>query len=153
MRFLRQEYWSGLPFPLPVDLPNTGMKPMSPAWQADSLPLSHLGSPILNTGLSHCSGSSVLAWRIPGTAEPGGLPSLGSLRVRHDWSDLAVAVAVDNMTWVMWITSLNFSEVLEIILGKGKKTGMKCSSCHLSPGLCVRGDILSSWGVITSSPS
>ena len=29
--------------------------------------------------------SSVLAWRIPGTAEPGGLPSLGSHRVRHDW--------------------------------------------------------------------
>ena len=37
--------------------------------------------------------SSVLAWRIPGTGEPGGLPSMGSPRVRHDWSDLAVAVA------------------------------------------------------------
>ena len=36
--------------------------------------------------------SSVLAWRISGTAEPGGLPSMGSHRVRHDWSDLAVAV-------------------------------------------------------------
>ena len=33
--------------------------------------------------------SSVLAWRIPGTGEPGGLPSLGSHRVGHDWSDLA----------------------------------------------------------------
>ena len=37
--------------------------------------------------------SSVLAWRIPGVGEPGGLPSLGSHRVRHDWSDLAAAVA------------------------------------------------------------
>ena len=36
--------------------------------------------------------SSVLAWRIPGTAEPGGLPSMGSHRVGHDWSDLAAAV-------------------------------------------------------------
>ena len=36
--------------------------------------------------------SSVLAWRIPGTGEPGGLPSTASHRVRHDWSDLAVAV-------------------------------------------------------------
>ena len=36
--------------------------------------------------------SSVLAWRIPGTVEPGGLPSVGSHRVGHDWSDLAVAV-------------------------------------------------------------
>ena len=33
--------------------------------------------------------SSVLAWRIPGTGEPGGLPSTGSHRVGHDWSDLA----------------------------------------------------------------
>ena len=35
--------------------------------------------------------SSVLAWRIPGTAGPGGLPSMGSHRVGHDWSDLAAA--------------------------------------------------------------
>ena len=33
--------------------------------------------------------SSVLAWRIPGTGKPGRLPSMGSHRVRHDWSDLA----------------------------------------------------------------
>ena len=37
--------------------------------------------------------SSVLAWRIPGTGEPGGPPSLGSHRVGHDWSDLAAAAA------------------------------------------------------------
>ena len=37
--------------------------------------------------------SSVLAWRIPGTGEPVGLLSLGSHRVRHDWSDLAAAAA------------------------------------------------------------
>ena len=37
--------------------------------------------------------SSVLTWRIPGTGEPGGLPSMGSHRVRHDWSDLAAAAA------------------------------------------------------------
>ena len=35
--------------------------------------------------------SSVLAWRIPGPAEPGGLPSMGPHRVGHDWSDLAAA--------------------------------------------------------------
>ena len=37
--------------------------------------------------------SSVLAWRIPGTVEPGGLLSVGSHRVGHDWSDLAAAAA------------------------------------------------------------
>ena len=38
--------------------------------------------------------SSVLAWRIPGTGKPGGLPSMGLHRVGHDWSDLAVASLV-----------------------------------------------------------
>ena len=38
--------------------------------------------------------SSVLAWRIPGTVEPGWLPSVGLHRVGHDWSDLAAAAAV-----------------------------------------------------------
>ena len=37
--------------------------------------------------------SSVLALRIPGTGEPGGLPSMGSHRVGHDWIDLAVAAS------------------------------------------------------------
>ena len=37
--------------------------------------------------------SSILAWRIPGMGEPGGLPSIGSHRVRHDWSELAAAAA------------------------------------------------------------
>ena len=37
--------------------------------------------------------SSVLAWRIPGTGEPGGLLSMGSHRAGHDWSDLAAAAA------------------------------------------------------------
>ena len=46
--FPRQEYWIELPFPPPEDLPDTGFEPaspVSPAWQVDSLPLSHLGSP------------------------------------------------------------------------------------------------------------
>ena len=43
--------------------------------------------------------SSVLAWRIPGTGEPGGLPSMGSHRVGHDWSDLAAAAAAVTYKW------------------------------------------------------
>ena len=42
--------------------------------------------------------SSVLAWRIPGTVEPAGLPSMGSHRVGHDWSDLAVAAYIKQVT-------------------------------------------------------
>ena len=41
MGFSWQEYWSGLPFPPPGDPPNPGIKPMSPALQANSLLLSH----------------------------------------------------------------------------------------------------------------
>ena len=44
--------------------------------------------------------SSVLGWRIPGTGEPGGLLSLGSHRVGHDWSDLAAAAAAAASTSV-----------------------------------------------------
>ena len=47
--------------------------------------------------------SSVLAWRIPGMVEPGGLPSMGLHRVGHDWSDLAAAAA----EYIMWNTRLD----------------------------------------------
>ena len=53
--FPRQEYWSGLPFPLPGDLPDPGIKLASPAfpyWQADSLPLYQQGRPEHHLGLS-----------------------------------------------------------------------------------------------------
>ena len=43
--------------------------------------------------------SSVLAWRIPGTGEPGGLPSLGSHRVGHNWGDLAAASYTWRRAW------------------------------------------------------
>ena len=68
--------------------------------------------------------SSVLAWRIPGTGEPGGLPSMASQRVRHDWNDLAAAAAAaaaarrPGVLWFMesqrvrhdWVTELNWTE-------------------------------------------
>ena len=45
MGFSRQEYWSGLPFPSPEDLPDPGIEPKSPALQADSLPFELQGRP------------------------------------------------------------------------------------------------------------
>ena len=53
--------------------------------------------------------SSVLAWRIPGTGKPGGLPSLGSHRVRHDWSDLAAAAADIAPTNLNQLNALHFA--------------------------------------------
>jgi len=57
--------------------------------------------------------SSVLAWRIPGMGEPGGLPSMGSHRVGHDWSDLA-AVAADRKGVVInnvYLSQLTYSKL------------------------------------------
>ena len=60
--------WSGLPWSLPGDLPNPGIEPMS------------LMSPA-SAGRFFTTSST---WRIPGTAQLGGLPSMGSHRVGHD---------------------------------------------------------------------
>ena len=89
MGFSRQEYWSGLPFPSPGDLPNPGIEPGSPALQTDALPsepkrlsaiwetrVRSLGweDPLEKEMAAH---SSILAWRIPWTEELGGLQSRG----------------------------------------------------------------------------
>ena len=54
--------------------------------------------------------SSVLAWRIPGTGEPGGLPSMGSHRVRHDWIDLAAEVVPTGSGWLWLQVGSGFSK-------------------------------------------
>ena len=94
--------------------------------------------------------SSVLAWRIPGTAEPGGLPSMGSHRVRHDWSDLAAAAAAKDRNKRIQV----FTEIKEflnihkgyyhhwLITGKGNncqyisKYGVQCECMQLSDRAC-----------------
>ena len=112
MGFSRLEYWSGLPFPPPQDLKwgkisnvlkgkyftkcNLGAS-LVVQWLRIRLVMQ--GTPIWSLGWEDplekgmATHSSVLAWRIPGTGEPGGLPSMGSHRVGHDWSDLAAAAA------------------------------------------------------------
>ena len=47
MGFSRQEYWSGLPFSSPADLPNPGIEPRSPALQTDALPSEPLGKLVM----------------------------------------------------------------------------------------------------------
>ena len=70
--------------------------------------------------------SSVLAWRIPGMGEPGGLPSMGSHRVRHDWSDLAVAA-----TTYLSVSLFEFISKIDV-----KYIHSFHNNCHhLRPGL------------------
>ena len=59
--FPRQEYWSDFPFPSPGDLLDLGIEFKSPALQADSLPLSHLGSPIVSMKVKSLSCGQLFA--------------------------------------------------------------------------------------------
>ena len=77
--------------------------------------------------------SSVLAWRIPGTWDPGGLPSMGSHRVRHDWIDLAAAAAASVRPYKI-TTPLFLSGLLRFCQGvflsyfsKSSKVSLACS--------------------------
>ena len=55
--------------------------------------------------------SSVLAWRIPGTGEPVGLPSMGSQKVRHDWSDLAAAAVAYHLWYFELLSRIDAFEL------------------------------------------
>ena len=79
--------------------------------------------------------SSVLAWRIPGTGEPGGLLSIRSHRVGHDWSDLAAAAAAGKKliplkVWEGWGDA--FREEIKVSVQKGYH---KCLVKHISLSL------------------
>ena len=51
--------------------------------------------------------SSVLAWRIPGMGKPGGLPSVGSHRVGHDWSNLTAAAAAYRPNYIFFTSKIS----------------------------------------------
>ena len=91
---VRRRQWH----PTPVLLPrkSNGWRSLvgSSPWgrkESDTIEWLHFHFHVLEKEMA--THSSVLAWRIPGTGEPGGLPSMGSHRVGHDWSDLAAAAA------------------------------------------------------------
>ena len=87
MGFSRQEYWSGLPFPSPEDLLNPGIKPRSPALQADSLPTELHGSypkvqgsiQIETSEISPSESHPEVSFD-QGTVMPDGFPNLSPLR-------------------------------------------------------------------------
>ena len=72
--------------------------------------------------------SSVLAWRIPGMGEPGGLLSMGSHRVGHDWSDLAAAAAKILIIILRGIDFRTFSFECSMFKKKKKKRLAKWAS-------------------------
>ena len=104
VRFSRQDYWSGLPFPSSGEFPDPGTEPGSPVLQADSLPSLRASLvaqtvrvlPAIQETQVQCLGqedpleegmaihSSILAWEVSWTDEFGRLPPMAHKRVRHD---------------------------------------------------------------------
>ena len=70
MGFSRQEYWNGLPFPSPEDLPDPGIEPGSPALQADALPSEPPGKPKRNVKVKKkVTLEKILFWRMSRTTQ------------------------------------------------------------------------------------
>ena len=91
--------------------------------------------------------SSVLAWRIPGMVEPGRLPSMGSHRVGHDWSDLAAAAALCPLSQWCHQTTLSsvvpFSSCLQSFLASGSfPVSQLFASGGQSTGVSVSASVL-----------
>ena len=81
LKFSRQEHWSGVPFPIPRDLPSQGSNPSLLHWQMDSLPLVPSGSPILKEYKLNTDREVKILSLITGvrwTGKPGVLQSMGS---------------------------------------------------------------------------
>ena len=86
MGFSRQEYWSRLPFLSVDNLPDPGMKPVSPAWQANSLVLSQLGSLNTHTQIhTHISSVQSLSC-VRLFATPWTVACEASLSITNSWS-------------------------------------------------------------------
>ena len=66
-------------------------------WESDTTEQLHFHISLSFIGEGNGNHSSVLAWRIPGTGEPGGLPSMGSHRVGHDRNDLSAVAAASSL--------------------------------------------------------
>ena len=80
MGFSRQEYWSGLPFPSPGDLPDPGIEPRSPALEADALTSEPPGKPYLTHAAKSLQSCPTLCDPIYGN--PPGSPVPGILQPR-----------------------------------------------------------------------
>ena len=81
--------------------------------------------------------SSVLAWRIPGTGEPGGLPSMGSHRVGHNWRDSAVAAAeLDSLSFIQFV----LKTALDSASGGGSYVLWLTPSTHHSSSASILSD-------------
>ena len=150
MGFSRQECWSGLPFPSPGELPNPGIEAWSPILQEVCCTAGRFftgtkeAALLLQVNIMAClreiaraahlwrtvrkwmekamaAHSSTLAWKIPWTEEPGGLQSMGSLRVEHDW-----ATSLSLLTFMHWRRKWQPTPVLLPGESQGRRSLVGC---------------------------
>ena len=108
--------------------------------------------------------SSVLAWRIPGTAEPGGLLSVGLQRVGYNWSDLAAAASyevildkgicisggeqkVTYFAGILWDLKITFTAILTNFMSVNVLWSSK-AQCQWMQKIRVRRDMPMPWGIL-----
>ena len=119
MKFSRQEYRSGLSHPSPGDLPDPG----------NQTQVSHIAGRFFTVWAFRGSAthSSILAWRIPWTEEPGRLQSMELQRDGHDWAT-NIFTFTQYKSWIYFLKRFVFSILLII------DRYQKCLICHL---ICI----------------
>ena len=126
MGYSRQEYRSGLPLSPPGDLPNTGIQSESPAWQADSLPLNHLGSPIYSMTLPFIEGKE---WLCGGSIQGTGDYALTVLMLKNPGRNKPIKNCLSS--YMSYNTSYallkNIVKLYKVLLSVHKFSGSKNS--------------------------
>ena len=115
-----EHFWRRQWHPTPVLLPGeshgrrslVGCSPWG-RWESDATERLHFDFHFHALEEEMATHSIVLAWRVPWTEEPGGLQSVGSHRVGHDWSDLAAAAAAERFWWE--VTQAFFLKVHKVV--------------------------------------
>ena len=110
IRFSRQEYWSGLPFPSPGDLPYPGIEPRSPALQADALTSEPLGKPLYSLIKSKTSIIWMVSPRLSQDVDPIQVPP----KIPAPSSDLLVLLNLCARGYVCSKTVLKSKTVFHI---------------------------------------
>ena len=123
MGFSRQEYWSGLPFPSPGDLPDPGIEPRSPALQADTLTSESPGKPIKKSEHQRIDAFKLWCWRrlwrVPWTARRSNQSILKEIHSEYSLKGLLLKLKPHYFGHLMLrADSLNKTLILSKIEGK-----------------------------------
>ena len=107
MGFSRQEYWNGLPFPSPGDLPDPGIEPWFPALQADSLPTELQGNPEKECsrrekGMNSIGSVIRVSFVMNPSLQEGFEGSIGNFQEDKMGSQRSLLILIDNNAQLYW---------------------------------------------------